>query len=177
MSFLFNPGILWLSIITSTASWALILWLNWAWMEQGGFKRIFTVLAGVHLFRFIGLVALSPTHVDPALGLSFIYLAQVGFGDWAANVLAIAAIFALHKDWKAFPLFAWVFIIVGTADTLNAGPNFALAITDQNVVSAMGWIILTVYVPVIALTEGLIIWQLVKRARGADFTSNRTVAA
>lgn len=167
MDFLFNPGIIWLSILTSTATWALILWLNWQWLEAGGFKHIFTVLAGVHLFRFIGLVALSPTHVDPALGQSFTYLAQVGFGDWAANVLAIAAIVVLHKDWRAFPALAWAFIVIGTADTLNAGPNFALAITDQNLVGAMGWIILTVYVPVIALTAGLIIWQLVKRARAA----------
>ena len=165
MDFLFNPGVIWLSILTSTATWALILWLNWNWLEDGGFNRIFTVLAGVHLFRFIGLVALSPAHVDPALGLSFNYLAQVGFGDWAANVLAIAAIVALHKNWRAFTALAWAFIIVGTADTLNAGPNFALAIKDQNLVGAMGWIILTVYVPVIALTEGLIIWQLIKRAR------------
>jgi hypothetical protein len=166
MSILFNPGILWLSILTSAASWALILRLAWPYLEAGGFRRIFTALAGVHLFRFIGLVALSPTHVDPALGLSFAYLAQVGFGDWAANVLAIVAIIAVRGDWRSAPAWAWAFIIVGTLDTLNAGPNFALAIRDQDQVSAMGWIILTVYVPVIALTEGLILWQLLRRLRG-----------
>jgi hypothetical protein len=177
MSFLFNPGIIWLSIFTSMATWALILWLNWRWLEEGGFHRIFTVLTGVHLFRFIGLVALSPTHVDPALGLSFAYLAQVGFGDWAANVLAIIAIIAVQKEWSSQTFWTWAFIIVGTLDTLNAGPNFALAIKDQNLVGAMGWLILTVYVPVIALTEGLIIWQFVKRARGVTIVTPRGVRA
>jgi hypothetical protein len=166
MSILLNPGILWLSILTSAASWGLILRLAWPFLEAGGFRRVFTVLAGVHLFRFIGLVALSPTHVDPALGLSFAYLAQVGFGDWAANVLAIVAILAVRGRWRSAHLWAWTFIVVGTLDTLNAGPNFALAIRDQDRVSAMGWLILTVYVPVIALTEGLILWQLVRRLRG-----------
>ena len=162
---LFNPGLLWLSILTSTASWALLLWLVWPWLSAGGYKRIFTALAAVHLFRFIGLVAMIPTHVDPALGLRFTYLAQVGFGDWIANVLAIMAIIAVRQDWKSASLWSWAFIILGTADTLNAGPNFALAIQDQNIVSALGWLILTVYVPVIALTEGLIIWQLIAKAR------------
>jgi hypothetical protein len=165
MSLLFNPGTLWLATFTSIATWALLLKINWPWLEAGGYKRIFTVLAGVHLFRHVGLVALSPTHVDPALGLSFAYLAQVGYGDWMANVLAIVAILAVRGDWKSATFWSWAFIIVGTADTLNAGPNFILAITDQNNVGAMGWLILTWYVPVIAITEGLIIWQLVKRAR------------
>lgn len=176
MNTLFNPGIIWLSILASTATWALILWINWPWLKEGGFKRIFTVLAGVHLFRFIGLVALSPTHVDPALGLSFTYLAQVGFGDWLANVLAIVAILAVRGDWKSASFWSWTFIILGTLDTLNAGPNFALAIRDQNMVGAMGWIILTVYVPVIALTEGLIIWQLAKRLRGSNSAAGRRLA-
>ena len=165
MSFLFNPGTLWLATATSIATWTLIFNLIWPWLKEGGFKRIFTVLAGVHLFRHVGLVALSPTHVDPALGLSFAYLAQVGYGDWLANVLAIVAILAVRGEWKTATFWAWSFIIAGTVDTLNAGPNFILAITDQNMVGAMGWLILTWYVPVIAITEGLIIWQLVKRAR------------
>jgi hypothetical protein len=165
MELLFNPGILWLSIFTSMATWALLFYVNWDWIQSGGYKRIFTVLAGVHLFRFIGLAALSTEHVGPELGLSFSYLMQVAFGDWAANVLAIVAILAVRKDWSSATFWSWAFIIVGTLDTLNAGPNFALAIKDQNVVSAIGWLILTVYVPVIALTEGLIIWQLVKRMR------------
>lgn len=165
MSFLFNPGTLWLATVTSAATWILLLWINWSWMQEGGWKRIFTTLAGVHLFRHFGLVALSPTHVDPALGLPFSYLAQVGYGDWLANVFAIVAIFAVRNDWRSATALSWIFIVVATADTLNAGPNFILAITDQNNIGAMGWLILTWYVPAIAITEGLIIWQLVKRAR------------
>ncbi len=165
MSFLFNPGTLWLATFTSIATWILLLTIIWPWLQEGGWKRTFTVLAGVHLFRHVGLVALSPTHVDAALGLSFAYLAQVGYGDWLANVLAILAIIAVRNDWQTATPLAWLFVVAGTADTLNAGPNFILAITDQNVVGAMGWLILTWYVPIIALTEAVIVWQLVKRQR------------
>ncbi len=57
---------------------------------------------------------------------------------------------------------AWAFFLEGTADTLNAGPNFALHITDQNLVGTMGWLILTIYVPALVVTELLLGIHLVR---------------
>jgi hypothetical protein len=56
-----NATLLHLSIVAGVAAWSLLFWINWNWIQQGGQKRIFTVLAGVHLFRYIGLIALIPT--------------------------------------------------------------------------------------------------------------------
>jgi hypothetical protein len=157
--------LLWTSTAVSLATWGLLLWIAWPWMAEGGFRRIFTVLAGVHLFRWIGLVALNPTHVDgAALGLPHFYLQQVAYGDLAANLLAIVAIVAVRSNWASQFVWAWAFIIVGTADTLNAGPNFIMAIKNDAQVGALGWLILVGYVPAILLTEIVTLVQLVRRS-------------
>jgi hypothetical protein len=168
--------LLWTSTAVSFATWGLLLWIAWPWLAEGGFRRIFTVLAGVHLFRWIGLVALNPAHVDgQALGLEHAYLQQVAYGDLAANVLAIVAIIAVRSQWTSQLFWAWAFIVVGTADTLNAGPNFIMAIKDDAQVGALGWLILVGYVPAILLTEIVLIVQLVRRS--VIGTNHKAVAA
>jgi hypothetical protein len=160
-----NPLLFFLSIAAGIAAWSLVFWINWEWMQQGGHKRIFTFLASIHVFRYIGLVALVPLHVDPAaFGFSQTYLMQVAFGDFIASILAMVAIVAVRQEWKIATLLTWAFFLEGTADTLNAGPNFALHITNQNLVGAMGWSILTVYVPAIVVTELLLGIHLVRYA-------------
>jgi hypothetical protein len=163
-----NAILLHLSIVSGVAAWSLLLYLNWDWMKQGGFKRTFTVLASIHIFRYVGLIALIPSHLDgQAFGMSQTYLAQVAWGDFIAVWLAIAAIVAVQKEWRYAMWLVAAFAIEGTADTLNAGPNFALSITDQNLVGAMGWLILTIYVPALVVTETTLAVILVRKARFA----------
>ncbi|MBW4621106.1 MAG: hypothetical protein KME17_17330 [Cyanosarcina radialis HA8281-LM2] len=160
-----NATLLHLSIITGVATWSLLFWINWDWIKQGGRKRIFTVLASVHTFRYIGLVALIPSFFNPEpFNFSHTYLQQVAYGDFIAVILAIVAVIAVRKEWKTAAFWTWAFFLEGTADTLNAGPNFALHITDQNLVGAMGWLILTVYVPALVVTETLLGIHLVRGA-------------
>lgn len=157
--------LLWISTAVSFATWGSLLWIVWPWAAEGGFRRLFTLLAGVNVFRWIGLVALNPTHVDAELlGLPHFYLQQVADGDLAANILAIVAIVAVRSNWASQMLWAWAFVIVGTADTLNAGPNFIMAIKDDAQVGALGWLILAGYVPAILLTEIVLIVQLARRS-------------
>jgi hypothetical protein len=169
-----NATLLHLSIVAGVAAWFLLFWINWNWMQQGGHRRIFTVLAGVHLFRYIGLIALIPTMLDPVpFNFSHAYLQQVAYGDFIAMILAVIAIVAVRKNWKTATFWAWAFFLEGTADTLNAGPNFALHITDQNLVGAMGWLILTIYVPALVVTELLLGIHLVQRALRSQSDSER----
>lgn len=169
-----NATLLHLSIVAGTVAWGLLLWINWNWIKQGGHKRIFTVLAGVHLFRFIGLIALIPSMLDPEpFNFSHSYLQQVAYGDFIAMILASIAIVAVRKDWKMANLWVWAFFLEGTADTLNAGPNFALHITNQNLVGAMGWLILTIYVPALVVTETVLGVYLVRRALHARRSHHR----
>jgi hypothetical protein len=159
-----NALLLQLSIIIGTAAWAVLVWMNWERLREGGHKRIVSFLASIHIFRYVGLVALVPIHFDPeAFGFSHTYLQQVAYGDTIAAVLAILTIFAVRQDWKIAALLTWAFFLEGTADTLNAGPNFALHITDQNLVGALGWLILTIYVPALVVTEIALGIYLVRR--------------
>jgi hypothetical protein len=160
-----NALLLQLSIVIGTAAWGVLVWMNWERLTAGGHKRIVSFLASIHIFRYIGLVALVPIHFDPqAFGFSHTYLQQVAYGDTIAAVLAILTILAVRQDWKIATLLTWAFFLEGTIDTLNAGPNFALHITDQNLVGALGWLILTIYVPALVVTEFTLGVYLVRRA-------------
>jgi hypothetical protein len=68
-----------------------------------------------------------------------------------------------RQDWKLASIFTWAFFLEGTIDTLNAGPNFALHITNQNLVGVMGWLILTIYVPALVVSETVLGFYLVRR--------------
>jgi hypothetical protein len=166
-----NATLLYLSIVAGVVAWSLLFWINWDWLQAGGHKRIFTALAGVHLFRYIGLIALIPTMLNPVpFNFTQTYLQQVAYGDFIAMMLAVVAIVAVRKNWRTASFWAWAFFLEGTADTLNAGPNFALHITDQNLVGAMGWLILTIYVPALVVTETLLGIHLVRQALQARLT-------
>jgi hypothetical protein len=171
-----NATFLHLSILAGTTAWSLLFWINWDWMKEGGHKRIVTVLAGVHIFRYIGLIALIPSMLNPVpFNFSYTYLQQVAYGDFIAMILAMIAIVTVRKGWRTASFWVWAFFLEGTADTLNAGPNFALHITDQNLVGAMGWLILTIYVPALVVTELLLGIHLVRQAMTARQVSRNSL--
>jgi hypothetical protein len=166
-----NITILWLSVFGGIAAWATLIHLNWSRLrDSGGVDALFTFLAAIHVFRFIGLAALVPTHVDgEVFGFTQTYLAQVGYGDYIAGLLACLALMATKGQWPAKRALQWLFVVVGTVDTINAGPQFILAITDQNNVGALGWLILTIYVPALIVTETLLVLLMLgKVGRMAD---------
>jgi hypothetical protein len=153
--------LMYVSVAIGLLAWATILRMNWTRLAQQGFAAKFSFLASIHLFRLIGLVALLPQHLDPApFGFSHSYLLQVAWGDAAAAVLAAIAIWAVQGRWRGALAWAWAFVVVGTVDTLNAGPQFILAIHDQTLVGALGWLILTIYVPALLVTESVLLWLL-----------------
>jgi hypothetical protein len=178
LDFLFNPGLLYASVLASTIAWATIVYMNWGRLAEDGPKALFAFLAGIHVFRFIGLAALLPQAIDPAtFGFSQTYLMQVGFGDFIAGILATIAIIATLRDWSSASILRWAFVIIGTLDTLNAGPNFIVKITDQTQVGALGWLILTVYVPVIVVTEIVLIGWLLRKPFASAATTMKPAMA
>jgi hypothetical protein len=159
-----NAILLYLSIIIGTAAWAVLIWMNWDRLQQGGHKRIVSFLASIHIFRYVGLVALIPIHFDPEpFGFTHTYFQQVVYGDTIAAVLAILTIIAVRQEWKVASVLTWAFFLEGTIDTLNAGPNFALHTTNQNLVGAMGWLILAIYVPALVVSETVLGFYLIRR--------------
>ena len=161
MNELLNPTIFFLSVATSMASWAVIIWMLKPKWEQNGESGYLKGLISIHLFRFIGLVALVPNIFDPQpFGWTQTYLMQIGFGDWIANVLAIVSIVAISKNWRSKMIWVWAFIILGTLDTIFAGGTIIPSINDQNKINTMGWLIIVVYVPALIVTELLILKEL-----------------
>jgi len=75
-------------------------------------------------------------------------------------------ILALRRGWTLAIAIAWVFAIWGLIDNLNAAGQIAPLIEGQNMVGSLGWLVVTVYVPGLLLTETLLIWHLAKRAMG-----------
>jgi hypothetical protein len=174
-----NVYIMYVSVTTGLLAWATIIRLNWQRLKNQGTASLYTFLAAIHVFRPIGLIALLPQHLDPTpFGFTHTYLLQVAWGDAAAAVLAATSIWAVLGGWKTARLWAIAFVVVGTADTLNAGPQFLLAIHDQTLVGALGWLILTVYVPALLVTEAILVWLLVKtRKQGLSFSTRLAPAA
>jgi hypothetical protein len=169
MNTLIDNHIMYVSVGIGLLAWATILRINWNRLTKQGFAALFTFLASIHLFRLIGLIALLPQHLDPEpFGFSHAYLMQVGWGDAIAAVLAAIAIWAVLGRWRGAMIWAWAFVIEGTLDTLNAGPQFILAIHDQTLVGALGWLILTIYVPALLVTEAVLVWLLFKRSFGRN---------
>jgi hypothetical protein len=169
MSTIIDNQIMYISVAIGLLAWATIVRMQWSRLHRQGFVALFTFLASIHLFRLIGLIALLPQHLDPApFGFTQTYLAQVGWGDALAAVLAAIAIWAQLGTWRGANLWAWAFVIEGTLDTLNAGPQFLLAIHDQTLVGALGWLILTIYVPALLVTEACLLWLMIKHRGGRN---------
>jgi hypothetical protein len=162
--------IMYAAVAMGLLAWATIIRIHWPRLATQGFAGMSVFLAAIHLFRPIGLIALLPQHLDPApFGFTHTYLLQVGWGDALAALLAAMAIWAVLGQWRSAMLWAWAFVIEGTLDTINAGPQFLLAIHDQTLVGALGWLILTIYVPALIVTEILLVGLLVRQWRKTGF--------
>jgi hypothetical protein len=177
MDTLIHNHIMYASVAIGLLAWATIVRMHWARLAEQGFVALFTFLASIHLFRLIGLIALLPQHLDPEpFGFTTAYLMQVGWGDALAAVLAAIAIWAQMGAWRGANVWAWAFVVLGTLDTLNAGPQFILAIHDQTLVGALGWLILTIYVPALLVTEACLIWLMLTR-RPAQIAATRSAGS
>ena len=72
----------------------------------------------LHSSRNLGLMFLAPGATYPGLARKFAYPAA--YGDLLAAVLALAALWAVVKDWKGARFLVWVFALEGTIDLINA---------------------------------------------------------
>ena len=72
----------------------------------------------LHAFRHLGLMFLAPGATYPGLDKEFAYPAA--YGDLAAAVLALLALWAVEKNWRSARVLVWVFALEGTIDLMNA---------------------------------------------------------
>lgn len=144
--------------ILSMIVFALIAkWYAAPWLAEKSVHFALGMLILPHAFRHIGLTFLTPVVVSEAMPSSF--ATNAGYGDFAAGLLAILAMIALHQSWRVAISIVWIFNIVGTVDLFNA-------LRQAEAVPHFGatWFIPTFLVPVLLVTHAMIFARLVKTA-------------
>ena len=114
-------------------------------------------LLWVHAFRVVGGAILAPGAVDPGVPQEF--RTMVGYGDMATAFLAIVALIALRARFGGAIALVWLFLAVGTLDTLNAIVQ-SLRFNVFTYALGVNWVIVSSYVPALLVSSVLILTRL-----------------
>jgi hypothetical protein len=140
------------SILFSFIVWGLIT-ASYIWPDlrrQSRTNALRPVLL-LHGFRFIGLAFLVPGVVS--LDLPAVWARPAAYGDLIAAVLALLALATLPRRFGIF--LAWVFNVWGSADLLYAFYHGNQIGLEPGQLGA-GYFIVTVVVPLLLITHGLV---------------------
>ena len=119
-------------------------------------------LVWIHVFRMVGGTILAPGSVDAAVPAEF--RTMIGLGDMATAVLALLALVALRVRWPGAIALVWLFLAVGTLDTVNAIiQSMRFSVFTHGL--GFNWVIVTAYVPALLVSSVLIFIQLRRPAR------------
>jgi hypothetical protein len=122
-------------------------------------------LLWVHVFRVVGGTILAPGAVDGGVAMDF--RTMVGYGDLATSFLALVALIALRTRLPAAIGLVWLFLSVGTLDTVNA---IVQSVRFDVFSHALGlnWLIVTAYVPALLVSSLLIVLQLLRQRESGE---------
>jgi hypothetical protein len=153
-----------ISIANALIAWGLVYFLVRPSLNRAGQDTHLVILISLHLFRYLGLIALIPSLFDVrALGFGEAYHAQIAYGDWTTGLLAGVAILLIKaKSRFAIPM-TWLFNSIGILDFMNAGLQLAPRITDPAIIGDLGWVVFTVYLPMLVVSHFAIFYLLLTR--------------
>src|SRR5215468_2553775 len=149
----------------------LLLMATWyvvPWLKSRGRADALTVLLWIHAFRYVALQIFSAQKFGFAVSDSA--RDQIAAGDVIGAILAVSAIIALRYKARISIGLTWLFAAETVFDLANstiAGVNEHLFETA----AALTWLILTFYVPILWITLGLIVWQLLISQKEPESTS------
>ena len=121
----------------------------------------FVPLLLFHSFRFVGLAFLIPGVTSQPLDARFANPAA--YGDLLAAVLALLAILALRRGWRAAIAMVWIFNVEGTLDLLNAVAQGLRYMEDLGALGAT-FFIPTVAVPALLVSHVMIFMMLMRES-------------
>jgi hypothetical protein len=142
---------------------AIGFWYFVPWTRGKSRAEALVPLLWVHAFRHVALQIFSAQRAGFAISDSL--RNEIAYGDVIGMILALVSLFALRARSAAAIPIVWLFVVVTTADLLNAaigGMREALFGSAQGVT----WLILAFYVPALWVTLGFMVWQLVSRRTG-----------
>jgi hypothetical protein len=123
-------------------------------------------LLWIHAFRYAPLTLLAPGQADPNIPAGVVGV--VAYGDLIAAVFALLAIVAVKLELRIATALVWLFSIISVADLVY---STARAVGSQMYTFYMGWswYIVNFYVPMLIVSQVMILYYLITRpvARGA----------
>jgi hypothetical protein len=122
-------------------------------------------LLWIHAFRYAPLTLLAPGQADPRIPADVVGV--VAYGDFVAALFALLAIVAVHLRLGMATALVWLFSIVSIADLVY---GTARAVDAQMYTYYMGWswYIVNFYVPMLIVSQVMIVYYLVKRPRADE---------
>ena len=149
-----------LSIVMALTAYSLIAkWYVMPILRSLPRARALVPLLLFHSFRFVGLAFLMPGVTSQPLDARFANPAA--YGDLLAALLALLAILALRRGWRAAMAVVWIFNVVGTLDLLNAVAQGLRYTEDLGALGAT-FFIPTVAVPALLVSHVMIFMMLVR---------------
>jgi hypothetical protein len=156
------------SILSFIVFLSMATWYVLPWLKSRNRADALIALLWVHAFRYVALQIFSAQKFGFAVSDGA--RDQIAIGDLIGAVLAVSAIIALRYRTRISIVLTWFFAVETAFDLVNgtiAGLNEHLFETA----GAVTWLILTFYVPVLWISLGIIIWQLLSRRNEAMATS------
>ena len=150
-------------IAFSFVAWGLVAaWYIWPELRRHPRADALRPLLLLHCFRFIGLAFLVPGVVSPDLPAAF--ASPAAYGDLMAAVLALLALAALPS--RLGLALAWAFNLWGTVDLFYAFYQGIRVGFEPGQLGA-AYFIVTIVVPLLIVTHGLVFWLLLRDAAAA----------
>jgi hypothetical protein len=152
-----------IQFVVSLVAYALIaIWYVAPRLAGWSREAALVPLLWVHVFRIVGGTILAPGSVDAAIPAAFRQM--IGYGDMTTAVLALLALIALRVRFPGALVLVWLFLLVGTADTVNAIVQ-SLHYNVFTYALGVNWVIVTSYVPALLVSSVLILLQLLRPRR------------
>jgi len=148
----------------SFIAWGIVAaWYIWPQLRGRSRAEAMRPLLVLHSFRFVGLSFLVPGVVSPDLPAA--WAEHAAYGDLIAAILALLSLAGLGSR-LGMPL-VWVFNVWGFADLLYAFYDANRLALDPGQLGA-GYFIVTVFVPLLLITHGLLFRLLLSRDVAAE---------
>jgi hypothetical protein len=158
----------------SFIAWGIVAaWYFWPQLRGRSRAEAMRPLLLLHSFRFVGLSFLVPGVVSPDLPAA--WAEPAAYGDFVAAILALLALAGLRSG-LGTPL-VWVFNVWGSADLLYAFYQANRVGLEAGQLGA-AYFIVTIFVPLLLVTHGLLFRLLLSRdVSAAESDSRRATRA
>jgi uncharacterized protein involved in response to NO len=156
-----------LIVFVTIARWYVMPWLR---IQQRATALI--ALLWPHVFRYIALQAYSAQHAGFPISDSGVN--AIVYGDVGGMILALITITALRHEARPAIALVWLLVAATAVDTVL---NVSDGIREHlfGAATAVTWMVVAFYVPLLMVSLGLTVWQLYSR-RGEPLRRNIAAA-